>query len=145
MEDFFKKMTSRGTPVHYLRWYNIGEHQSKLQRACEKEKVIWEHTTPNTPHLNGVTERRLAIIKEWSLAMLLNAKLNETAQKILWAEAIYTCICVINSMDTTGSTTSPFDNFYGRKLKIIGLLLEFEHIEYVTKREKFKKKTTEKN
>ena len=45
--------------------------------------------------------------------MLLNAKLNDESQKILWAEAIYTCERVQNSMTTTGSTGSPFGVFYG--------------------------------
>ena len=35
-EEFFEKMTSRGTPVTYLHCKNAGEHQSKLQRACKK-------------------------------------------------------------------------------------------------------------
>ena len=62
--------------------------------------------------LNGVTERRFSVIKEVALAMMLNAKLNYAAQKILWAEAVHTCERVINRMATTGSTTSPFGNFY---------------------------------
>ena len=36
MEKFFEKITSRGTPVKYLCCDNAGEHQSKLQRACQK-------------------------------------------------------------------------------------------------------------
>ena len=45
--------------------------------------------------------------------MILNTKLNYTAQKVLWAEAVHTCECVRNSMSATGSTESPFENFYG--------------------------------
>ena len=45
--------------------------------------------------------------------MLLNAKLNDTAQKMLWEETVHTCEHVRNSMATTGSTTSPFEIFYG--------------------------------
>ena len=41
MEDLFLKMTSRGTPVKYLRCDNAGEHQSKLQKACENKKLHW--------------------------------------------------------------------------------------------------------
>ena len=36
MEEFFKNMTSRGNPVKYLRCDNAWEHESKLQKACEK-------------------------------------------------------------------------------------------------------------
>ena len=47
--------------------------------------------------------------------MMLNAKLNDTAQKIMWAEAVHTCERVRNSMAIMGSTTSPFENFYEKK------------------------------
>ena len=123
MEDFFEKTTSRGTPVEYLRCDTAGEHQSKLQRACEKEKVALEYTTPHTPQLSGVIERRFSVIKEGSLEMLLKAKLNNTSQKMLWAEDGHTCERVRNSMATTGSNTSPFKKLYGEKPKIICLII----------------------
>ena len=47
-------------------------------------------------------------------------------------------------MDTTGSTTSPFENFEGEKPKIIGSFSEFGSIVYITKWGKFKKKMTDK-
>ena len=71
--------------------------------------------------------------------MVLKAKLNDTAQKMLWAEAVNMCERIRNSMANTGSTTSPFENFYGEKPKIIGSLSEFVGIGYITKRDKFKK------
>ena len=39
--------------------------------------------TKHMPHLNGVIEIIFSVIKEGVLEMLLNAKLNYTAQKIL--------------------------------------------------------------
>ena len=102
-------MTSRGTPVKYLRCDNAGENQSKLQRECKKEKVYFKLTTLHTPQLNGVIDRIFAIIKDGELAMLLNAKLNNTYQKMMCTEAVHTCERERNSMATTGSTTSPFD------------------------------------
>ena len=71
--------------------------------------------TPHAPQMNGVIERRFDVIKEGALEMLLNAKINETDQKILWAEAVHTCKHVRNSMATTGSTTSTFKNVYAEK------------------------------
>ena len=73
--------------------------------------------------------------------MLLNTKLNDTAQKILWKEAVH-MFKRVNSMDTTGSTTSPFKIFYREKPNIIGLFSEFGPIGYVTKQDKFKNKIT---
>ena len=77
--------------------------------------------------------------------MLLNAKLNNPAQKILWEEAVHTCEHAVKIMSRTGSTTSPFKNFYGKEPKIIGLFSEFGRIGYVTKRKNTKKQMTEKN
>ena len=44
--------------------------------------------------------------------MLMNAKLNNTAEKIMWEEAVHTFKRVRNSMDTTESTKSPFEICY---------------------------------
>ena len=67
--------------------------------------------------------------------MLLNAKLNDTYQKFLWTEAVHKCKCVKNSMDNKCSTKSPFENYYGKKLRIVGLFSYFGCIAYITKRE----------
>ena len=75
---------------------------------------------------------------------MLNVKLNDTAQKILWGEAVYPCERVRNIMATAVSTTSSFETFYGEKPKIIGLFLEFWHIGYVTKQEVFRKQMEDK-
>ena len=79
-----------------------------------------EYTTPHTPQLNGVTERKFSFIKEFLLAMLLNAILNDTSSKNLKEKAIHKCNHVQNSKPTTGNKKSPFENFYGGKPKIIG-------------------------
>ena len=75
----------------------------------------------------------------------LKANLNDTAQKILREEALHTCEHIRNSMSTMGSTIRPFENFYGENPKIIGSLLEFGRIGYVTKWDKFKKQILEKH
>ena len=144
MEEFFDKMMSRGTPVKYPCCDNAGERKSKLQRACEKENMTLEYTTSHTPQMNGVIKIIIAVIKEGALAMFLNAKLNETSQKILWEEAVHMCKRIRNSMANTGSTTSLFENFHGENPKIIGSFLEFVRIRYVTKREIFKEQMTDK-
>ena len=63
---------------------------------------------------------------------------------MLWAEDVHTYERVRNIMATTGSTTSPFENLFGEKPKIIGLLSEFGRIGYVIKLDKFKKQMTDK-
>ena len=66
--------------------------------------------------------------------MLLNTKINDTAQKMLWEEALHVYKRVRNSMAATGSTTSPSEKIYGEKPNIIGSFSEFGIIGYVTKR-----------
>ena len=51
--------------------------------------------------------------------MLLNAKLNDTAQKMMLEKAAHICKCVQNSMPPTGSTKIPYEIYYGEKPKII--------------------------
>ena len=51
--------------------------------------------------------------------MLINAKLNDAAQKILWEEAVHACKRIRNSIATTGINTSPLENIYGENPKII--------------------------
>ena len=95
-----------------------------------------EYTTPNTPQLNGIVESRLSVIKKGKLEIILDAKLNDTAQKMMWTEAVHTYERVQNNIANTGSNKSPFEIFYMDKPNIIDSFSEFGHITYVTKREK---------
>ena len=73
------------------------------------------------PQLNVVTKRIFTVIKAVVLDMLLNAKLNDTDHKMLWSEAVHKYKGVQNSMATTGSVESPFENFHEEKPNIIDL------------------------
>ena len=55
--------------------------------------------------------------------MLLNKKLNDKDQKILWEKEVNTCESVRNGMATTRSTNIPSKHFYGENPKIIGFVL----------------------
>ena len=57
---------------------------------CVKEKRVLEYMTPSMPHLNGVIKRIFLFVKEGALAMILNKNLNDTYQKMLWAETVHT-------------------------------------------------------
>ena len=84
-----------------------------------------EYTTPHTSQLYGIIEGKFSVIKEEVLVMILNAKLNDTDQKMLCAKAVHTCKHVRNSMATNNSQKIPFGIFYGEKPRIIGLFSEF--------------------
>ena len=66
--------------------------------------------------------------------MILNAKFNDTAQKMLWAEPLHACKRVRKIMATVGSTKNQFEIFYGYKPKVVGLLSYFGCIPYVMTR-----------
>ena len=61
--------------------------------------------------------------------MLLNAKLNDTAQKFLWKGYVHTCERIQNIMATEVSMQSLFEMFYGEKPKIFGSFLELGRIK----------------
>ena len=90
-------------------------------QVCEEEKINLQYTIHHRPHLNSFIEIRFSVIKEGALDLFLNAKLSDIAQKILWAEEVHTYKRVQNSMATTGSTKSLFENIYGEEPNIIGL------------------------
>ena len=97
-----------------------------------------EYTTPLTPQLNVVIEIIYAVIKEEELDMILDEKSNDTAQKMLWEDALHTRELLHNIMYTTFSTNSPFVIFYRENPKIIGSFSDFGHVAYVTKRERLR-------
>ena len=73
------------------------------------------------------------------MAIILNEKLNDIAQKMLWSEAVHMCKRVRNNMATTSSTNIPFEIFYGEQPKIVGFFSEFRRIAYLIKRGQIKR------
>ena len=85
--------------------------------------------TSHMYQLNGVIERIFSNIKERSLEILLNKKLNYTAHKILWSDTVHTCKHIRKNMAITGSAASPFENFHGEKPKIVGSFLDLDVLD----------------
>ena len=77
-----------GHTVKYLRCDNAGEHQSRMIEMCQKHNVEMEYTAPYTPQMNGVVERRIAVLLNGARAAMYAANFNEDTRKKLWAEAI---------------------------------------------------------
>ena len=74
--------------------------------------------------------------------MLINVEINDTSQKMIWAQALHTCKCGRNSMATMGGTKIPFETFYGEKPNIIGSFSWFGRIAYITKWDKLNRQMT---
>ena len=72
-----------------------------------------EYTIPHTLQFNCDIERQFSVIKEGVLSMLINSKLNDAAQNILWAKLVHTLKRVRSSMTTNNSLKNPFEIFNG--------------------------------
>ena len=110
MSTFYNLLASK-----YIRCDNTGEHQEKLRKVCGKYGVQLEYTAPYTPQLNGVVERRIAVLLNGARAFLYAANISEEYQKKLWAEAVNYTEDVRNSMATTNNSKSANELFYGKK------------------------------
>jgi len=129
-----------GHTVKYLRCDNAGEHQAKLQKVCEKFGIELEYTAPYTPQMNGVVERRIAVLLGGARAIMFSANLADDAKKKLWAEAVMYMETTRNSMSTTKNKESANKLFYGTNPSFLRHMVEFGRVGYVTKRDKLKGK-----
>ena len=136
MEKKIEELKNMGHTVKYLRCDNAGEHQSKMAEMCKKYSVEMEYTAPYTPQMNGVVERRIAVLLNGARAAMYAANFNEETRKKLWAETISYTETVRNSMATSRSVKSANELFYGEKPSFLYHMVEFGRVGYVTKREK---------
>ena len=140
VEEYFEYLKGMGHAVKYLRCDNAGEHQAKLQKVCEKFGVQLEYTAPYTPQMNGVVERRIAVLLGGARAIMFSANLADDAKKKLWAEAVSYMETTRNSMSTTKNKESANKLFYGKHPSFLSNMVEFGRVGYVTKRDKMKGK-----
>ena len=75
-------------PVQILRCDNAGENTAPLKQLCLEHGVRLEFTAPNTPQMNGIVERRIAVLITRANASMMAAGINEEGRKKLWAEAV---------------------------------------------------------
>jgi hypothetical protein len=135
------KFNGLGNKVENLRCDNAGEHQTELRELCDKFGINIEYTAPNTPQQNGVVERKFETDRTRGYAMMRAAKLSESAQKKLWAEAFNTATKVGNIMYGLKEEKCPYEKFHGKEPKLNPKhLIEFGRIGYVTDRDKMKAK-----
>lgn len=74
--------------VTILRCDNAGENANPLRLLCLEHGVRLEFTAPNTPQMNGIVERRIAVLIVRANASMMAAGINEEGRKKLWAEAV---------------------------------------------------------
>ena len=61
--------------VKIIRCDNSGENTEHLEEIARENGIQMEYTSPYTPQMNGVVERRIAVLKTRSQAMLNQADL----------------------------------------------------------------------
>jgi len=141
-------MNAQGKKVKFLRLDNAGEHQAELVKACTEEvelNIHLEFTAPNTPKQNGIVERKIVTDRERGHAMLESARFTERAKKLLRAEAEATATKLSNMLVSTTDGKMPNDLFGDETtLKIVDLI-QFGRLCYVTKRQKIRRKWTDKS
>ena len=135
VEEQIEYLKGQGHTVKYIRCDNAGEHQEKLRKVCGKYGVQLEYTAPYTPQLNGVVERRIAVLLNGARSFLYAANISEEYRKKLWAEAVNCTEDVRNSMATTNNSKSANELFYGKKPSFVRFMVEFGRIGYVTRRD----------
>ena len=85
---------------------------------CEENCILYQRSTPYTPHQNGLAERKKnRTIVEMINAMILNAKLSFN----LWGEALLTACHAHNRIPSRKIKISPYELWKGRK-KNLGYL-----------------------
>ena len=85
--DHIKILTINGNAFRFVRCDNAGEH-NEIKRFCERNNIIMEMTTPNTPQLNGVVERSFATELNYIRAMFYQAKFTPAMISNLWGMAV---------------------------------------------------------
>ena len=92
MTEFVSELVTiikgQGNKVKYIRCDNAGEHQTKLKELCNEEGITLEYTAPNTPQQNGRAEKKIHILWQRSMTMMVQANLTKSAQNKFWAEAV---------------------------------------------------------
>ena len=87
LDQLIQQVKKLSHQVFIIRCDNAGENTRHIQDISRKYGLKVEFTSPYTPQMNGVVERRLAVLKLRSQAMLNQADLSPDLRNKLWIEA----------------------------------------------------------
>src|SRR5437868_842256 len=65
-----------GYKVSFIQYNNAGENNRQITDFADHEGILMEQIAPFTPQYNGVVERRIAVLKDMSRAMMHAADLS---------------------------------------------------------------------
>ena len=131
--------------VRYIRCDNAGEHQSALQEICSERGIILEYTAPNTPQQNARAEKKIHIVWQRAMTMMVNANLTPDSQSEFWAEAVACSNFIEDLVIKSGRMEPALAAWTSTPVtKWIKHLVQFGRIGIVNKRLKVSGKMTEK-
>lgn len=85
----------------------------------DQEGIEFQFTSPYTPQLNGVAER-----KKRSLVEMVRCMLNDSnSEKIFWAEAITTANYLQNRIITSATNKTPYEMYYKKRPQVKSLTI----------------------
>ena len=141
VKELVDKMKGKGITVKYLRCDNAGEHMAKLRKVCTEEGIEMEYTAPGEPRQNGRVERKIAIIWQRGLTMMVTARLKKEMQCFLWAEAVNCSVFLENLMKKPGRRDPALKHWTEKDVtKWFNCLVQFGRIGYIAKKDKIKTK-----
>ena len=96
---------------------NGGELREEFQRELHRRSITHEHTPPDTPQYNGVSERALGRLREKAITVMeeLDAVTKVPREK-LWAQTMLFASDVTNISVTTSTNggKSPYELWFGK-------------------------------
>lgn len=90
---------------------------NELKSYLDHEGIEFQFTSPYTPQLNGVAERKNRSLVEMVRCMLNDAHLEKT----FWAEAITTANCLQNRIITSATNKTPYEMYYKKRPQVKSL------------------------
>ena len=118
-----------GNNVEYIRCDNAGEHQTKLQGYCHEEGITLEYTSPNTPQQNGRVEKKIHVLWQRAMTMMVQANFTKEAQTKFWAEAVSCSNYLENLTIKKGRDKPAIESWTGKsQKKLMKHLVQFGRV-----------------
>ena len=95
-------ITPQKLSIKCVRTDNGCEFERKFQRKLDWRSITHEHTPPDTPQYDGVTERALGLLREKAITLMeeLDDVINVPREKV-WAQSMLFACDVTNKSVTT--------------------------------------------
>ena len=140
-----EEFKGKGIKVDYIRCDNAGEHMQKLKDLCRIEGIELEYTAPGSPRQNGRVEKKINLIWQRALTLMVHARLTKEMQSKLWAEAVNCSAFLENIIIKSHRSKPALEAWTGKSVRPwFNKMVQFGRIGYIAKKNKIKGKMTEK-